>query len=48
MIRISEILDFLQEMNIPFSFTGNTEAETEGFSSLAHYKPSSFTWIKTQ
>ena len=48
MIRISEILDFLQEMNISFSFTGNTEAETEGFSSLAHYKLGSFTWIKTQ
>lgn len=47
-MKISEILDFLTAEDIPFSFTGDSEEMVEGFSSLAHYKPGSFTWVKTQ
>lgn len=47
-MKISEILDFLKEEGIPFAFTGNEEAAVEGFSSLARYKPGSFTWIKAE
>lgn len=47
-MRISEILSFLRESNIPFEFFGDHEVEVEGFSSLAHYKNNSFTWIKAQ
>lgn len=47
-MKISEILDFLRAEQITFSFTGDAEEEVEGFSSLTHYRPSSFTWVKTQ
>lgn len=47
-MKISEILEFLETEHIPFSFTGDPEAQVEGFSSLAHYKPGSFTWVKAQ
>lgn len=47
-MKISDILDFLTAEKIPFSFTGDSEAQVEGFSSLAHYKPGSFTWVKAQ
>lgn len=47
-MRISEILDFLKEENVSFTFTGDPEGGVEGFSSLNHYKPGSFTWIKKQ
>lgn len=45
---ISEILEFLRGKGIPFTFTGDETATVEGFSSLGHYKPGSFTWIKKQ
>lgn len=45
---ISDILDFLSWEGIPFAFAGDETAEVEGFSSLEHYKPGSFTWIKNQ
>lgn len=45
---ISDILDFLREENISFAFAGNEADTIEGFSSLGHYKPGSFTWIKKQ
>lgn len=48
MIRISEILSFLKQENIPFTFAGNETHTVDGFSSLAHYQPNSFTWIKAQ
>nr|WP_325241243.1 DapH/DapD/GlmU-related protein [uncultured Oscillibacter sp.] len=47
-MKISKILDFLTDEGIPFAFTGDEEAAVEGFSSLAHYKPGSFTWIKAE
>ena len=48
MLKISEILAFLREEEIPFIFDGDETVTVEGFSSLTHYKPGSFTWIKTQ
>lgn len=45
-MKISEILDFLSAEKIAFTFEGNRETTVEGFSSLQHYKPNSFTWIK--
>lgn len=45
-MRVSEILEFLKEEGISFTFTGDSESAVEGFSSLSHYKPGSFTWIK--
>lgn len=47
-MKISDILDFLAAENIPFSFSGESGAEIAGFSSLAHYKADSFTWVKAQ
>lgn len=47
MIKISSILDFLKAESIPFTFIGNSTECVEGFSSLAHYKPGSFTWVKS-
>lgn len=48
MTRVSDILSFLREEGVSFSFSGTETAEVEDFSSLAHYKPGSFTWIKKQ
>lgn len=45
-MRIAEILTFLRDEGIPFVFLGNEENEVERFSSLAHYKPGTFTWVK--
>lgn len=47
-MEISSILSFLREDDISFDFMGDAAAFTEDFSSLAHYKPGSFTWIKNQ
>lgn len=47
-MKVSDILDFLKDEGIPFSFAGDSEGVVEAFSSIAHYKPSSFTWIKAQ
>lgn len=46
MIRVCEILCFLREEGIPFTFRGDETASVEGFSSLGYYKPGSLTWIK--
>lgn len=45
-MRVSEILRFLREEGVPFTFRGDETAEVEGFSSLEHYRPGSFIWIK--
>lgn len=45
---ISDILAFLRGEGIPFAFAGDEAVGVEGFSSLGHYKPGSFTWIKKQ
>lgn len=47
-MKISAVLDFLKDELIPFSFAGDACEEVDGFSSLAHYKPGSFTWVKAQ
>ncbi len=47
-MKIQEILTFLQDEKIPYTFVGDPSAQVEGFSSLQHYKPGSFTWIKSQ
>lgn len=45
---ISDILAYLGEEKIPFSFAGDANAPVDGFSSLAHYREGTFTWIKKQ
>lgn len=47
-MNISDILEFLRSEEISFVFSGNESDTVEGFSSLAHYRPGSFTWIKKQ
>ena len=47
-IKISDILAFLDESNIEFSFTGEKDTVISGFSSLRKYKAGSFTWVKKQ
>jgi len=47
-IRIADILAFLAEEKIPFSFAGDPKALVKQFSSLAHYKQGSFTWVKSR
>jgi len=47
-VKIVEILDFLRREGIPFTFAGSEKDAVEGFSSLSHYKPDSFTWVKEQ
>lgn len=48
MLKISEILAFLEQEGLPFTFSGNADETVEGFSSLSHYKSGTFTWVKTQ
>lgn len=48
MIRISEILIFLEQEGIPYTFFGNETTGIDRFSSISRYKSGSFTWIKTQ
>lgn len=45
-MKISDVLEFLSGEGVPFVFEGNQAEGVEGFSSLGHYKPGSFTWIK--
>ena len=47
-MKISEILRFLDAEQIPYVFRGIAESEVERFSSLTHYKPGTFTWVKKQ
>ena len=48
MIKIADILTFLEKDGVQFHFYGNAEELVDGFSSLANYKNGSFTWIKTE
>jgi UDP-3-O-[3-hydroxymyristoyl] glucosamine N-acyltransferase len=45
---ISDILSYLDTLDISYTFSGDAKAEVESFSSLTNYKANSFTWIKTQ
>lgn len=47
-MKIAEILRFLASAQVPFIFHGDEAADVERFSSLAHYSPGTFTWVKTQ
>ena len=47
-MKIMDILAFLQEKQIPFTFSGDHQKYLEWFSSINHYKPGTFTWIKSQ
>lgn len=45
-IEISDILSFLTEQHIGFSFYGDEHRRINGFSSLTNYKQGTLTWIK--
>lgn len=47
-ICIKDIICFLRESKIPFSFSGDEQTTLTGFSSLSNYKPGTFTWVKEQ
>lgn len=47
-ITIDDILNYLSDSGISFSFSGDGKTALEGFSSLNNYKPGTFTWIKRQ
>lgn len=47
-MKNTEVLRFLESEQVPFTFHGDEEAEVEGFSSLTHYRPGTFTWVKKQ
>lgn len=47
-MKISDILNYLREIDIEFEFQGTEETEVSGFSSLNHYREGTFTWIKKQ
>lgn len=47
MILIKDIIDFLRDENITFSFIGDESETIEGFSSLKKYKKNSITWCKS-
>jgi UDP-3-O-[3-hydroxymyristoyl] glucosamine N-acyltransferase LpxD len=45
---ISDILQFMRDKGVPYSFSGDETEEVEYFSALNNYKPGSFTWISSQ
>ncbi len=46
-MKISDILAFLEEESVPFTFVGDQDTEVERFSSLVNYKPRTFTWVNS-
>lgn len=48
MLKVDEILKFLDAENIVYSFVGDKELQINGFSSLNQYKEGTFTWAKKQ
>lgn len=48
MMKIEEILRFLDERQIEYSFQGDESVEVEGYSSLKNYKKNTFTWAKNE
>lgn len=48
MMKIEEILRFLDERQIEYSFQGDENVEVEGYSSLKNYKKNTFTWAKNE
>ena len=47
-ITVAQILDFLKEEQVQFQFQGDPNLKLQGFSSLAHYKEGTFTWLKSK
>ena len=47
-MKISQIISYLENNGIPFTFEGDAEASVDRFSSLSNYREGSFTWIKSQ
>lgn len=47
-MKIAAILDYLDSIDMEYSFHGNAQNEFEGFSSLSRYKEGSITWIKNK
>ena len=47
-MKIEEVLLYLETENIPFTFRGDKNVSIERFSSVNHYKPGTFTWVKKQ
>lgn len=48
MLKLSDILSFLNSQKIDYVFKGDATTEVRGFSSLKNYKEGTFTWVKNQ
>lgn len=48
MIQIADILRFLRDGGVPFTFQGDESTLLDRFSSLNHYRKGSFTWVGRQ
>jgi len=48
MVKIKNILSYLDENNIDYEFTGNPNIEIKGFSSFSNYKTGSMTWLRSE
>ncbi len=46
MVKIKNIINFLEKKNLKIQFTGQKDDMIEGFSSLYNYKPQTITWCK--
>lgn len=47
-MKVEEILEWLEGQGYAYAFTGKTDVEIEGFSSLANYRENTITWIKNE
>lgn len=47
-IIINKIIDYLEELDIEYSYVGNTEFKVKKYSSLNNVKENSITWIKNK
>lgn len=47
-IYIKDILNYLKDSKIDYSFFGDETVKVEGFSSLYNYKVGTFTWVKNR
>lgn len=47
-ITVKDILNYLDELNLEYAFSGDETTLVKGFSSLSNYKSGTFTWIKKQ
>lgn len=47
-MKLKNILDWLDEQNYDYRFSGDSQAEINGFSSLSNYREYSLTWIRKE